>query len=676
LTQDDAPQRAERLRRDIWEHRKRYYVDNDPILSDGEYDALERELRDLESARPDLVTPDSPTQRVGAEVSGDLPTFRHAVPMLSLENVTSPEEFQAWYERLLRAAAMDAAEAEERLSFSAELKIDGTSLSLLYEDGRLVRAVTRGDGVVGEEVTATVRTIPSLPLRLLRPVRYLEARGEVYYPIKDFEAMNRQRQERGETLFANPRNAAAGSLRLTDPALAASRPLDLFAWSLVRLEGEPMPKSHTEALRLLRDLGLKVDPHSQRCATAGEAEAFYARWRDARDTLPYEVDGCVLKVDDLRVQEIAGATARAPRWACAWKFAARQATTRVLEIVVNVGRTGALTPMAVLAPVVLGGTTIQRSTLHNEDEIRRRDVRVGDLVLIEKGGDVIPKIVKSFPESRGGDSKPFVWPDRCPACGSEIVREEGEAVWRCLNVSCPARLKESLLHFAGRGALDIAGLGEALVDQLLARGLVHDFADLYRLDENTLADLERMGKKSAVNLTAQIERSRDASLDRVLYGLGIRFIGERTAAILGGQFPSIDALMEARLEDLTRVPEVGERVGEAIRQFFERPENRALVGRLKEAGLRMPPAPREVRAGGGPWSGRTVVITGTFPGFPRETIKKMIRSGGGRVTEGLSKSTTLLLAGADPGSKLEKARRLGVQVMETEEFQAVAGAED
>jgi DNA ligase (NAD+) len=332
--------------------------------------------------------------------------------------------------------------------------------------------------------------------------------------------------------------------------------------------------------------------------------------------------------------------------------------------------------MAVLAPVVLGGTTIQRSTLHNEDEIRRRDVRVGDVVLIEKGGDVIPKIVKSFPESRGGDSKPFVWPDRCPACGSEIVREEGEAVWRCLNVSCPARLKESLLHFAGRGALDIAGLGEALVDQLLARGLVHDFADLYRLDENTLADLERMGKKSAVNLTAQIERSRDASLDRVLYGLGIRFIGERTAAILAGQFPSIDALMEARLEDLTRVPEVGERVGEAIRQFFERPENRALVGRLKEAGLRMPPAPREVRAGGGPWSGRTVVITGTFPGFPRETIKKMIRSGGGRVTEGLSKSTTLLLAGADPGSKLEKARRLGVQVMETEEFQAVAGAED
>lgn len=669
-------ERAERLRRDIWEHRKRYYVDNDPILSDGEYDALERELRDLEAAHPDLIRADSPTQRVGAEVKGDLPTHRHAVPMLSLENVTSLEEFHAWYERLLRAAAMDAAEAAERLTFSAELKIDGTSLALLYEEGRLVRAVTRGDGLVGEEVTATVRTIPSVPLRLLRPLRFLEARGEVYYPIEDFDAMNRQRQERGEPLFANPRNAAAGSLRLTDPALAASRPLDLFAWSLVRLEGEPMPRTHTEALRLLRNLGLKVNPHSQRCTSAAEAEAFYARWRDARDTLPYEVDGCVLKVDDLRLQEIAGATARAPRWACAWKFAARQATTRVLDIVVNVGRTGALTPMAVLTPVVLGGTTIQRSTLHNEDEIRRRDVRVGDVVLIEKGGDVIPRIVKSFPESRGADSQPFAWPDRCPVCGSEVVREAGEVVSRCLNVSCPARLKESLLHFAAREALDIAGLGEALVDQLLDRGLVRDVADLYRLDAHTLADLERMGAKSAANLMRQIDRSRDAALERVLYGLGLRFVGERTASILAEQFGSIDALMNASLEELTRVPEVGERVGEAILQFFERAENRALVGRLKEAGLRMTPAPRAAATGGGPWSGRTVVITGTFPGFPREAIKKMIRSGGGRVTEGLSKSTTLLLAGADPGSKLEKARRLGVPVMETEEFLAIAKVEE
>jgi DNA ligase (NAD+) len=668
-------EQAERLRREIWEHRKRYYVDNDPILSDGEYDVLERRLRDLEAAHPELVAPDSPTQRVGAEVSGDLPTFRHAVPMLSLENVTSLEEFHAWYERLLRAAAMDPQEAEERLAFSAELKIDGTSLSLIYEEGRLARAVTRGDGVVGEVVTATVRTIPSIPLRLLRPVRFLEARGEVYYPIREFEAMNRRRQERGEPLFANPRNAAAGSLRLTDPALAASRPLDLFAWSLVRIDGEPMPRSHTEALRLLRDLGLKVNPRTERCTRLADAEAFYARWRDARDTLPYEVDGCVLKVDDVRLQEIAGATARAPRWACAWKFAARQATTKVLDIVVNVGRTGALTPMAVLAPVVLGGTTIQRSTLHNEDEIRRRDVRKGDVVLIEKGGDVIPKIVKSFPESREKGSQPFVWPERCPVCGSEVVREEGEAVSRCLNVSCPARLKESLLHFAAREALDIAGLGEALVDQLLDRGLVRDVADVYRLDALTLAGLDRMGEKSAANLMRQIERSRKASLDRVVYGLGIRFVGERTAAILAAQFESIDALMDAPLEHLTRVPEVGERVGEAIRRFFERPENRALVGRLKEAGLTMEPAPRDAPAKGGPWSGRTVVITGTFPGFPREAIKKMIRSGGGRVTEGLSKSTTLLLAGDEPGSKLEKARRLGVPVMETDEFLAIARAE-
>ncbi|HZN03521.1 MAG TPA: NAD-dependent DNA ligase LigA [Candidatus Polarisedimenticolia bacterium] len=671
MNRAEAAERAETLRRDIWLHRKRYFVDNDPILSDGEYDLLERELRDLEERFPDLVTDDSPTQRVGAEVAGDLPTARHASPMLSLENVMDAEEFRAWRERLQRVLDPDRTSPEPVLS--AELKIDGTSLSLIYEDGRLARAVTRGDGTVGEEVTATVRTIPAVPLRLLRPLPLLEARGEVFYPIAMFEEMNRRRAERGEAPFANPRNAAAGSLRLIDPALAASRPLDFFAWGLARIEGEPIPATHSAGLALLRDLGLRVAPHSGRVRGLEEAGAYFEERRASRDGLPYEVDGCVFKVDDLRLQERAGFTARAPRWACAWKFPSRQATTTVLRIEVSVGRTGALTPTAHLAPVVLGGATIQRATLHNEEEMRRRDVREGDTVLLERAGDVIPKIVKSFPEQRGPDSKPFEWPTRCPVCGSEVVREEGEAISRCVNLSCPARLKESILHFARREAMDIAGLGDALVDQLLARGLVKDLADLYHLDPGTLAGLERMGKKSADNLMRQIERSREVPLERFLHGLGIRFVGERTAELLVDRFRSLDGIMEASLEELTGAREVGDRIAVAIRQFFDREENADLLRRLRAAGLKLLPSPRAAVRDAGPFSGKAVVVTGTVPGWARDDIKRAVREGGGRITEGLSRKTDLLIAGEAPGSKLEKARGLGVRIMDAEEFRGIAG---
>ena len=672
MNRAQAGARAEELRREIWHHRKRYYVDDDPILSDADYDALERELISLETRWPDLVTPDSPTQRVGAEVAGELPIARHAAPMLSLDNVTDESEFHAWHDRLLRALGRDedeAATGRAAMPFSAELKIDGVSVSLVYEDGRLLRAVTRGDGTSGEVVTATVRTIPTVPLRLLRPVRLLEARGEVYYPLKAFAEMNRRREEAGEPPFANPRNAAAGSLRLLDPALASARPLDLFVWSLARIEGEPLPDTHSAGLALLRDLGLKVNPASRRCATLKEVETYFARWREERDSLSYEVDGVVIKVDALAIQEQAGATARAPRWACAWKFPPRQATTRVVRIDVQVGRTGALTPVAILEPVRLAGSTIQRCTLHNEDEVKRKDVRAGDTVLIEKGGDVIPKIVKTFPETRGPDSTPFVMPSACPSCGSAVVRVPGEVASRCVNASCPARLKESILHFAGRSAMDIEGLGEALVDQLLARGLVRTLDDVYRLDPETLAGLDRMGEKSAANLVAQVKRSREARLHRVLYALGIRFVGERTAELLAEAFGSMPAIMAASLDDLMRVHEVGERVAASIRQFFDQPENRALIGRLEAAGVTMQAAAvSEAARAGGPWDGKVVVVTGAIPGFSRDAIRAMIRAGGGRVTESLSKKTDILVCGADPGSKLDRARDLGVRIMESEEF--------
>ena len=674
MSREQAAARAEELRRTIWRHRKRYFVDDDPIISDAEYDELERELREIEARFPDLATADSPTRRVGAPVEGDLPTARHAVPMLSLDNVTGADEFRAWHERLLRALGRDPADAAAReIPLSAELKIDGVSVSLIYEGGRLERAVTRGDGVTGEIVTATVRTIPTVPLRLLRPVPFLEARGEVYYPLEPFAAMNREREEAGEAAFANPRNAAAGSLRLLDPALAARRPLDLFVWSLVRIEGEAAPASHLEGLALLRDLGLRVNPATRRCDALADAEAFYETWVRGRDGLAYEVDGCVLKVDVLAIQELAGATARAPRWACAWKFPPRQATTRVTGIGVQVGRTGALTPVALLEPVRLAGSTIRRCTLHNEDEVIRKDVRVGDTVLIEKGGDVIPKIVKVFPDLRGADSVPFAMPAACPACGAAVVRPPDEVLSRCLNASCPARLKESILHFARREAMDIEGLGEALVDQLIARSLVGSIPDLYRLEAGTLADLDRMGKKSAANLVEQIARSREVPLERVVFALGIRFVGERTAELLAEAFGSIDDLMAATVEELERLHDVGERVAASIRAFFDQPENCDVVRRLKEAGLAMrAAAPRRVVAAG-PWSGQVVVVTGAIPGWSRDAIKRMIGDGGGRVSESVSKKTGLVISGADPGSKIDKARALGVRVMEAEEFLRLAG---
>ncbi len=664
-TREEAAARAEDLRRRIWYHRKRYYVDSDPEISDAEYDLLERELREIEEAWPDLTTPDSPTQRVGAEVTGDLPTVRHAVPMLSLDNAASFEELREWHARLLRVLGRD------EVPLAVELKIDGVSVSLIYENASLARAVTRGDGVLGEEVTVGLRTIPSVPLRLLKPIPFLEARGEVYYPIAAFREMNRRREEAGEPPFANPRNAAAGTIRLLDPKLTARRPLDLLLWGLTRLSGAPLPETHSECLDLLRDLGFRVNG-TRRCTTLEEVEATYREWQEKRDTLPFEVDGCVIKVDPLALQDQAGATSRAPRWAVAWKFPARQATTTVKAIEINVTRSGALTPVAILEPVDIGGATISRCTLHNEDELERKDVRIGDRVLIERGGDVIPKIVKVILEERSPDAEKFEMPRLCPVCGAMAPRPEGEVYARCANTSCPARLKESIRHFAQREAMNIEGLGQALVNQLVDRGLVKEITDVYRLDASTLAGLERMGKKSAENIIREIEKSKRTPFDRVIYALGIRFVGGRTAELLAEAFPDIDALRTASKEDLMRVFEIGPKVADAIRQFFDQPQNVQLVERLKGAGVNLMSGARTATQAG-PFTGKTVVVTGAIEGLSRDEIKTTLARQGARVTETVSKKTDILICGQDAGAKLAKARALGVRVMEAEEFLALTG---
>jgi DNA ligase (NAD+) len=665
---DRARDRIEELRRTIWYHRKRYYVDNNPEIADAEYDALERELLDLEEAHPHWITPDSPTRRVGAAPVDSLPTLRHSHPMLSLDNTYSLEELRDWEERIRRLLGEEAVSGA---GYACEPKIDGVSLSLVYEGGVLVRAVTRGDGEAGEEVTASARTIRSLLSRLLRPVEYLEVRGEVYFPLDEFARINRQREAAEEPPFANPRNAAAGALRLLDPRLTAGRRLDLFVWQVVDLRGIEMPESHLGCLELARELGLRVNPLARRASGLAEAESFCREMQERRDSLEYEVDGCVVKIDSLALQKRVGQTARAPRWAVAYKFPARQATTRVVRIEVQVGRTGALTPVAILEPVPLAGITITRCTLHNEEELRRKDVNIGDTVLVERGGDVIPKIVKVTLKADPPPETPFLWPERCPVCAGKLFKEEEEVISRCTNVSCPARLRESLLHFASRRAMDIEGLGEALVDQLLAKGLVEDFSSLYHLEQDTLADLDRMAEKSASNLLEQIRRSREADLSRVIYALGIRFVGEKTAELLSAAFPRMELLMEAGEEDLQRVPEVGPRVAAAIRQFFLQPRNREVLQRLRDASVRMEHAPRRVPSGGAIFTGKTFVLTGTLPGLSREEATRIITSLGGKVTATVSRKTSFLLAGADPGSKLSKARQLGIPVLDEKGFRAL-----
>ena len=646
----------EELRKQIREHEHRYYVLAEPVISDFEFDQMMRELQRLEREHPHLVTPDSPTQRVGGAPVSEFPSHQFAQPMLSLDNAYSRDELLAWHARVLQLAKAST------VDYTAELKIDGLSIALIYENGLLVKGVTRGDGRTGEVVTPNVRTIRSIPLRLHQP-EYAEIRGEVFLSLQAFRQLNDEREQAGEPRFANPRNAAAGSLRQLDASIVARRPLDFFGYSSI-----PSRPRQSDNLKWISQLGLKVNPHHKFCHSIDDVWGFYAEWEERRDSLDYEIDGIVVKVDAVHLQEALGATAKAPRWAIAVKFRARQATTRLVNIRVQVGRTGALTPVAELEPVQLGGTTIRHATLHNEDEIERLGVYINDRVLLERGGDVIPKIVSVV--EPGPDRRKFITPSHCPVCGAEVYRPEGEAVRRCVSQTCPAKLKESLLHWASRKAMKIDGLGERLVDQLVAKTMVRDISDLYRLDANELESLERMGKKSVQNLLEEIEESRRLDFWRVLFGLGIRHVGERTAQLLAEHFGSIDQLENASKEELEQVHEVGPKLAESIHRFFRERHNRDLIKRLKRDGLRMVAPVQRPRAEE-VFAGKTFVITGTLERMTREEATQFIEQRGGRVTSAVSKKTNFLLAGQDPGSKLERARQLGVSIIDEEMFRTM-----
>jgi DNA ligase (NAD+) len=647
----------EELRKQIREHEHHYYVLDQPIISDYEFDQLMRELKTLEEQHPELITPDSPTQRVGGEPAKEFPTYTFSRPMLSLENAYSEEELQDWGRRVFERAGT------ESVDYVTELKIDGLSVALIYENGLLDKAVTRGDGRTGEVVTGNVRTIHSVPLRLHENVS-VEVRGEVFLSLKAFRQLNEEREQAGEPRFANPRNAAAGSLRQLDPSIAAKRPLDFYGYWI-----SPGLALQSENLKRIMQLGLKVNPHRKLCHSLDEVIDFCRYWEERRDDLDYEIDGVVVKVNSTDLQARLGSTSKSPRWALAVKFRARQATTKLVDIRVQVGRTGALTPVAVLEPVQLGGTTIRHATLHNEDEIERLGVQINDRVLLERGGDVIPKIVSVVEQAP--DRHPFSMPSRCPVCGGEVFREEGEAVRRCLSQVCPAKLKESLLHWASRKAMKIDGLGDRLVDQLVEKGLVRDVADLYRLDKQSLQDLERMGPKSAENLVKEIDASRSLEFWRLLFGIGIRHVGERTAQILARHFGSIERLEHASPEELEQVHEIGPKLAESIYQFLRQPENRALIERLRNAGLRMKSDAVEERQRAQVFAGKTFVLTGTMDTMTREDATALIAERGGRVSSSVSKKTDFVLAGRDAGSKLKKAQDLGVRILDEREFSAM-----
>ena len=666
--------KLEALREKIRHHEERYYVLDDPEISDAEFDALLRELQALEQAHPDLVTSDSPTQRVAGRPAEGFDTVEHAAPMLSLDNAYTEDEMRAFDERVRRALGTDD---EQPVQYVSELKIDGLSIALTYENGRLLRGVTRGDGVRGEDVTSNVRAIRAIPLRLKgRPSGRLEVRGEVYLPKASFERINREREDAEEPLFANPRNAAAGTMRTLDAALVAKRALSTFVYHAVHTDPDQTPAdaaaTYQGMLTQLRAWRLPVESHWRVCDGVDDVLAFCAEWADTRRTLGFDTDGVVVKVSDLSQRDRLGATAKFPKWAIAFKFPAEQATTRLISIEVNVGRTGAVTPFAVLEPVQLAGTTVQMATLHNEQEVARKDIRAGDVVLVEKGGDVIPKIVKPVVSQRaeGKDApQPFVMPTTCPACATPLERPDDEVVWRCPNVTCPAKIRRALQHFAARGAMDIEGLGESLVNQLVERGLVSDFADLYTLTAETLESLDRMGKKSAANVMAQLERSKGNELWRVLFGVGIRHVGERAAQVLARRFGTLEGLLAASLEELEAVPDVGSVVAASVRSFLDEPRNRTLLERLRVAGINFvePDVPTDPSTGG-TLEGLTFVLTGTLESQSREEARRAIEQAGGKVTSSVSKKTSYVVTGADPGSKAQKAEALGIPTLSEAEF--------
>jgi len=662
--------KIEELREKIRYHNYRYYVLDDPTVSDAEYDRLMRDLIELEEKYPPYITPYSPTQRVGIEPVLEFTTVKHITPMLSLANAFSTEELRAFNQRIKKLIP------QQKLEYVVELKIDGLAVALVYENSIFIRGATRGDGVTGEEITSNLRIIKTIPLKLFAEdiLLHFEVYGEVYMKKSDFKKLNEERIKKGESLFANPRNAAAGSARQLDPRITAQRHLDTFIYRATFPEGNNF-NTHIEVLNYLKKIGFKVNPHIKLCQDIEEAINYCQKWIEKKEELDYEIDGMVIKVNSLKMREELGSTTRSPRWAIAYKFPAQQVTTKVQDIIVQVGRTGALTPVAVLDPVRISGSVVQRATLHNEDEIRRKDVRIGDIILIQKAGEVIPEVVKVIKEKRTGKEMEFVMPTQCPVCGAKVFRPEGEVASRCNSLTCPAQMKERIRHFSSRNAMDIEGLGPAIIDQLVEKNLIKDISNLFFLKRNDLISLERMAEKSADNLLDAIEKSKKKSLANLIYGLGIRYVGVHTSEVITRHYPTLDKFKKANLEELIEINEIGPKIAESIILFFKEKENLAIIERLRSAGLNFSLEEEKMRKEkvAQILAGKQFVLTGTLRDFTRTQAKKIIIESGGRVTGSVSKKTDYVVAGEEPGSKYQKAQELGVNIINEEEFKKITG---
>ncbi|MBA7538909.1 DNA ligase [subsurface metagenome] len=662
--------KIEELREKIRYHNYRYYVLDDLIISDVEYDQLMKKLAKWETKYPQYINSSSPTQRVGIEPVSGFSTVKHIAPMLSLANAFSTEELRAFDQRIKKIIP------QQKLEYIVELKIDGLAITLVYENGIFIRGATRGDGTTGEEITSNLRTVKAIPLKLFSKDIHprIEVYGEVYMKKSEFKRLNEKRMKNEESLFANPRNAAAGSLRQLDPRITDQRHLDNFIYRATFPEGHEF-NSHMEVLNYLKKIGFKVNPHTKLCQNMEEAINYCSQWIEKKEELDYEIDGMVIKVDSLRMREELGSTTRSPRWAIANKFPAQQVTTKVRDIIVQVGRTGALTPVAVLDPVRISGSVVQRATLHNEDEIKRKDVRIGDIVLVQKAGEVIPEVVKVIEEKRTGKEKEFIIPAQCPVCGAKVFRPEGEVVSRCNSLTCPAQIKERIRHFSSRNAMDIEGLGPAIIDQLVEKNLIKDISNLYFLKRDDLISLERIAEKSAYNLLDAIKTSKKKSLANLIYGLGIRYVGVHTAEVITRYYPTLDKFKKVSLEELIEINEIGPKIAESIIFFFKEKENLALIERLRSAGLNFGQKEEIGRKKKGTQilAGKQFVLTGTLNDFTRTQAKEIISELGGRVTGSVSKKTDYVVAGEDPGSKYQKAQKLGVTIINEEEFKKITG---
>jgi DNA ligase (NAD+) len=650
---------VQKLREKIRYHNYRYYVLDDPEIGDYEYDKMLNRLIELEDKFPELITPDSPTQRVGGQPIKEFGTVQHVVPLLSLANAFNDGELKDFDRRVKNTVGRD-------VRYIIEPKIDGLSVALEYEKGVFVRGATRGDGFVGEDITQNIRTIKSIPLKLNKPVDII-VRGEVFMPKKAFEKLNTERELAGQNLFANPRNAAAGSLRQLDPKITAARDLDIFVFNIQQAQDVHL-KSHMESLEYLKELGFKIIPAILNTASIEDMIKVCNDWQDKRHALSFDIDGLVLKVDDLSQREVLGFTAKNPRWAIAYKFPPERQETKILDIIVQVGRTGVLTPTAVFEPVVVAGSTISRATLHNEDYIKQKDIRIGDIAIIQKAGDVIPEVYEVRNEKRTGDEQPFTMPNICPICGAKVVRLEGEAASRCIGDACPAQISRLIIHFASRDAMDIDGLGPAIINQLLDNGLIHDAGDLYYITHDQLKSLERMGEKSATNIIRAIDESKGRGLDRLLFALGIPLVGTRAASLIAGYFGHIDNIITAEADDFLQIDEIGAKIANSIVTFFRQPQNIALVEKLRKAGVSLEYKRREI---GNALEGMAFVLTGTLENYTREEAKQAIEERGGRVVSSVSKKVDYVLAGEKAGSKLQKAKNLGVKIIGEEEFNAL-----